>query len=307
MKALVVGAGAVGQVFGCHLAKGGAAVTFLVKPKYADMARSFTMYPLNGKGQDTFTGFDLITAPTAGFDQVYITVDSTALPGEWLPELVRATGDATLVFLQPNLRDAELIDAVVPDRARVVIGAIGFLSYHAPLPGETRFAEPGMAYWFPPGKSPFSGERADAVVASLRAGKLPAKRVRDVRRQAAFPSAVLTTFVTALEASGWSFGSLKADLGARAVREAVRVAGHELGTGTPIAVRMATRPLALRAIIGVAAKVVPVDLETYMRVHFTKVSAQMHESLATYVERGRAAGLPTGALEDLTRMLPAAR
>ena len=306
MKALVVGAGAVGQVFGHCLARGGAEVTFLVKPKYADQ-RAFTMHALNGHQTEAWTGFSVITEPTGGFDQVYITVDSTALHGDWLPALVRATGDATLVFLQPNLRDVEVIDAAVPDRARVVMGTIGFISYHAPLPGETRFDEPGMAYWFPPGgKSPFSGGRADAVVAALRAGKLPSKVVRDVRRDAAFPSAVLTTFVTALEASDWSFDDLKAELGARAAREAVHVAGHELSARPPLAMRLATRPLAFRAICALGPALIPLPLETYLRVHFTKVGAQMHASLASYVEKGRAAGLPTGALEDLARLLPAA-
>ena len=305
MKILVVGAGAVGQVFGHHLAKGGAAVTFLVKPKYADL-KSFAMIPLKTKQRETFDGFSVITKPEPGFDQVIITVDSTALHGDWLPELARVTGDATIVFLQPSLGDAAVIDAAVPDRSRVVMGAIGFISYHAPLPGETRFAEPGMAYWFPPAKSPFSGERADAVVAALRAGKLPSKRVRDVRTEAAFPAAVLCAFVLALEASAWSFAGLKTELGARAAREAACVTAHELELGLPFSARIATKRIAFRAIRTLGPKLVPLDLEAYMRVHFTKVGDQMHASLADYVERGRAAGLPTGALEDLARLLPAA-
>ena len=47
MRALIVGAGAVGQVFGHHLAKAGAEVSFLVKPKYvAECERGFMLYKL---------------------------------------------------------------------------------------------------------------------------------------------------------------------------------------------------------------------------------------------------------------------
>ena len=50
MKVLIIGAGAVGQVYGRHLALGGAEVSFYVKDKYADYARKgFTFYTLSKK------------------------------------------------------------------------------------------------------------------------------------------------------------------------------------------------------------------------------------------------------------------
>ena len=50
LRVLVVGAGAVGQVFALHLARGGADVAFLVKPKYAEeCGRGFTLYRLGGR------------------------------------------------------------------------------------------------------------------------------------------------------------------------------------------------------------------------------------------------------------------
>ena len=48
MNVLIVGAGAVGQVYGRHLALGGAHVHYFVREKYADECRrGFTFYPLN--------------------------------------------------------------------------------------------------------------------------------------------------------------------------------------------------------------------------------------------------------------------
>ena len=47
-RVLVVGAGAVGQVYGRHAQLAGADVTFFVREKYRDeVTRGFTMYPLN--------------------------------------------------------------------------------------------------------------------------------------------------------------------------------------------------------------------------------------------------------------------
>ena len=317
MKALIVGAGAVGQVFGRHLARGGAEVTFLVKPKYADECRrGFTLYQLRKTEPVRLDGCGVVTEASAGFDQVYLTVSSPALHGDWLPALGRATGDATIVKLQPGLTDRAIVAAAIAPE-RIVGGTINFLSYHAPLPGETRFAEPGMAYWLFPGKAPFSGDdaRVRAVVAALRAGGLPARRVRDVERTAAYPSAVLCAFVCALEAAGWSFRAMRrsidgpgtaghAALGTRAGREAVAIVARELDTRPPLSARAMTRLFAF-AMLRVAPRVVPCDFETYLRVHFTKVGDQMHAGLADYLARGKRAGQDVGALDELVRQLPA--
>jgi hypothetical protein len=49
----------------------------------------------------------------------------------------------------------------------------------------------------------------------------------------------------------------------------------------------------------VASLVVPLPLETYLRVHFTKVADQTRHAMATYLDDARAAGLPTAGLERL--------
>ncbi|HTR56442.1 MAG TPA: 2-dehydropantoate 2-reductase N-terminal domain-containing protein [Kofleriaceae bacterium] len=313
MKALIVGAGAVGQVFGYHLARGGAEVTFFVRPKYVDECkRGFTLYPLADKDAVRFEGFGVVTtAAGGGWDQVYLTVSSPALrAGEWIAELARQTGDATIVKLQPGLDDREFLIARMA-RERIVDGTINFLSYHAPLPGEVRFAEPGMAYWLFPGKGPFSGDdpaRVAAVVEALEAGGLPAKAVPDATTLSRFGAAILCTFVAALEAADWSFAAMRAqrtvDLGARAAAEALRVVGGE--RGAPLAPRLVAHPLVFRTILRVAPHVMPVDLEAYLRAHFTKIADQTHETLGEYVARGKAAGMAVPALAELAGRVLAA-
>ena len=326
MNALVVGAGAVGQVYARCLARGGARVTFLVKPKYAAEARAgFILYALGGTPKrERLDGCEVITEPRGGarsgsagprstaegrcaepFDLVVLTVASTALSGDWLPELLRATAPATILVLQPGLDDRAIVERTAGDPSRIVASTIMFLSYHAPLPGETRFAEPGMAFWFfPLSRAPVSGPddaRVRAVVDALAAGKMPVRRASDARADSAGGAALMSAFVAALEASAWSFARMRRDtaaLGARAAREAAAVA---IGGKLPLALRLAARPGTFRSILRLAPHLVPVDLETYMRVHFTKVGDQMHAGLDGYIARGRAAGIATDALEDLAR------
>jgi hypothetical protein len=159
MRALIVGAGAIGQVYGRHLQAGGAQVGFLVKPAHADEARSgFTLYPLNRRASrraqpERLTGFEVLTdaAAVAGqrWDQVYLAVSSPALrAGDWFARLVPAIGPATLVLLQPGPVDRAFVLRALPP-GQIVDGAITAVSYRAPLPGEV-FPRPGVAYWFPP-------------------------------------------------------------------------------------------------------------------------------------------------------------
>jgi 2-dehydropantoate 2-reductase len=176
---LMVGAGAVGQVFALHLSRGGAAITFLVKPTHALPAelRLFAQ----AKHPTTLTGFRRMTQPEEvrreKWDQVWLAVPSDALIGQWLPDLLNATGDATVVGLAPES------NTHVPP-ARLVMGAIPFLAFQQPLPGGS--GDPGLAFWIPPlAAIPLSGstERVQPVVQSLRAGGLSARRVSDAAVQ----------------------------------------------------------------------------------------------------------------------------
>src|SRR6185436_20748884 len=107
MRALVVGAGAVGQVYARHLALGGATVTFLVKPARAAACQAgLTLYPLHAGGRpQRFTAPVLTSLEEVArqrWDAVFLAVSSTALrDGAWLGALLAALGDATVVLLQP--------------------------------------------------------------------------------------------------------------------------------------------------------------------------------------------------------------
>lgn len=319
MRVLVVGAGAVGQVYGRHLQLGGATVTFFVREKYrAEVERGFTMYALNRSGAGkterlSFTDFTTISSPTEitqPFDQVWLTVSSPALHGPWLPALVAATGpDATYVMLQPGVDDRGVLEAAGVPLPRIVVGVISMISYHAPLPGETRFPAPGMAYWFPPASPTLlSGERAASAVDALRAGSCPAKKHRDAHAFALFPSAILHAYLVALEASEWKFRSLfggsLSKLAAQGSREALGALSASTKRRIPITMRLVARKTTIRTAMWFARRVVPLPLETYFAAHFTKVGDQTRELMSTFIALGKKHGTPVDALQELVNALP---
>jgi hypothetical protein len=315
-RILLVGAGAVGQVFGRYLQAAGCELSFLVKEKYAEEARrGYTLYELGLLEREyvpeTFSGFGVHTSmrevAEQRWEQVWLCVSSTALrAGGWVGELARATGEATWVMLQPALDDRDWLLQWVPPE-RLVSGMIPFLSFHAPLKPGDPVPRPGTAFWMPPlSRGLFSGppERLQQVVRTLRAGGYPASRTGDVARAAAIPTAVLTAFVDALEAAGWSFERFlqrdSLERMALASREAVQVAAWRT-QGSASAILPLLRPALFKLLLPLASRLAPFDLETYLKVHFTKVGEQTRLMMRTYVDLGRSAGLPVDHLQAVSR------
>ena len=315
MSILLVGAGAVGQAYGRHLQRSGASISFMVREKYAEACRAgLTLYPLNRPKATRwqpvpFTGFGVLTRPdevaTATWEQVWLCISSPALQGPWLDELLEASGTATLVFLQPGLRDRDTILERWPAE-RLVQGLITLISYQAPLPGE-HVPQPGVAYLFPPlSTTLFTGppDRTQAVVDALRAGGCRATVSPHVRHRAAIGSAVLMPHMVALETAGWSVQALRTSpllpLASRASREAMMIAATYNGFPPPAA-RHVVHPLLTQLALGLAPHLLPFDLETYLRYHFTKVGAQTRAAMAVYRELSAELGLPSPHLERLLR------
>jgi len=329
---LIAGAGAVGQAYGRHLRLGGGRVAFLVKPKYAEEAFSgYAMYALNtraGKRREPvrFEGFEVVTDLAAvaaqRWDQVWLCLSSTALRGgTWLADLCGAIGDATLVSLTPALDDHAFVTARYP-ADRVVSGMINMISYQAPLAGVGSTVgssagevvpTPGVAYYRPPGKNPFSGP-ADArvlgVVAALAAGGWKAKRVPDAARPANFGSAMMMPTLVALEASDWSFARLRQSphlkTAMAASREAMKVVAAYRGESQPFS-RVALRPWVIRLLTRLAPLALPLDIETYLGYHFSKVGDQTAFMLKGYTVLGAERGVATPALAELLEVLERTR
>lgn len=313
-RILIVGAGAVGQVYGAHLQAGGAELVLYLKPRHvAAAAEGFLLRPLAREKVARLEPSPVVTsaaeAAAAGpFAQVWLCTSSTALAGDWLPELLAACGPAVVVCLQPGLDSQRRLEEHVPSE-RLVMGMISLVAYQSPLPaGEDPSLPEAVAYWFPPlSPSPFSGERREEVVAALRAGGCPAKTVPDAALPAALGSAFLMPHLVALELSDWRLSELRSSgrlaEASAASREALEIVRTEAGT-RPSPLRLAMRPWLTGALVCAAPHLAPFPLEPYLAYHFSKVGDQTRAMMARYVELGRARGLSTAALEGLLAALP---
>lgn len=315
MRVLIVGAGAVGQVYGRHLAMGGAEVRYLVKPGHVEAAaRGFVLYDLRRSRQPPPVAFHpagvlTATAEVAGrsWDQVWLCVSSPALRGPWLEPFLESIGNATLVNLTPGLDDLDYLKERFP-AARTIQGIISLIAWQTPLRTETR-PEPGIAYWFPPlSASLFGGPMEteaviSAVVTLLRNGGCPARRQRNAAYVGALASAAMLPIIRGIELEGWSLSrfasSRRVVLAARAAKEAMTLVARASGRRNPWSRHLVSTALA-RTALALAPHLVPFDLEVYLQHHFTKVGDQTRQMLGEYVAHGRALGCPVSALEDLS-------
>jgi len=321
MKALIVGAGAVGQVYGLTLQRAGLQVGVLVKPKHAAAARAgYVLHPV-GEARVGFQPDACVVdaegvAERGPWDQVWLCMSSPGLRGwaEAGPSLRAAGPDATVICLQPGLDDGAFVADRLGDAARVVQGLITMISWHAPLPGES-LDPPGVAYWLPPAAAPpFSGDerRVDPVVRALGEGGYKARRVADVPTQTAFGAATLLPIIAALEAADWSLSELRRGpwmgVGARAAKEGRSLAAAHLGVaGGRSLIGALLTPTALGLGAALAPLAAPFPLETYLKAHFTKVGDQTLDHLRRYLDLGAERGLPTDHLRQLQEALVARR
>jgi hypothetical protein len=295
MEALIVGGGAVGQVLGLHLKLGGAHVSFLVKPKYAEAARrGFRLRPLQRKRLISSLSPDgVLTSPSAAarhpWDVIFLCVSSPALrSGRWLDELAAAPG--LFVAIQPGLDDPAYVAERVGSE-RLVWGMFPLVAF---ADGEV------TSYYRPPlGKLPFSGARAAEVVAALRKGKLPARVHRDVPTALAFTGPLLDIVVAALECAGFELDRIGPQL-------PLALVARRRGKRAPWLL-FQLRPWMVTTAISLMRRFAPFSVDDYLRAHYTKVGDQTAAQLATWTEAAAEYGLPCDALAKLQGQLQETR
>lgn len=311
---LIVGAGSVGQVFGASAQRAGAKVAFFVREKHvAEVTRGFDLWRISlvhAPVAERLDGTSAITKPAQARDVapdlVILATPANALREGWLAPLMAAAPNAVVVALFASEAELALVQKAGAAPDRVVGGQIGFIAYAAPLAGETRFAHPGTACWFPPfSPTRFSGATAarDAVVDFLHMGGLPSATTHDVAHGNALTLPVATSYLLGLECEGWNFarffgGDTSKRAEAAALQGAAAVASSH-GVSVPLGVRLAARRGFVEAMLKAGEAIVPLPLETYLGVHFTKVGAQTHLYLRELVAEAKNRRCDVGEIEAL--------
>ena len=223
-------------MLGACLQRGGAHVGVRVRDRYVESARrGFAMGRSGASVLSTFTPdhVESTSEPVGGavWDVVWLCTSSPALgTDDWLAPLCQDVGDATIVVLQPGLHDRARVCGLV-GKARVVRGMVPFSAWQGPLPGGG--GAPGLRWWRPPLAGVLlAGQRAARLTPILRRGGMPARVVSAGRvdAQLALVGGVIQPLVAGLEASGWSFDTLRQQgLGkvAQGAREAIAISAAD--------------------------------------------------------------------------------
>ncbi|NUP09015.1 MAG: hypothetical protein HOW73_23440 [Polyangiaceae bacterium] len=315
MRALVVGAGAVGRVYGHHLARAGADVAVYVRPAHRKQAEDGYVLSeirlLGARRTHTFRPSRVVSEPSdlaslGPIDQVWLCLPTTALDEELLERFGDAFPRASIVVMTPGHFVKELVCRAVGAR-RAVFGVIGMLSYLSPLEGSDDPREQatpsGIAYFLARTKlSSASERRALDAAKALEHGGCPAEVVADATAEVTLSSAVLMPVMATLEVAEWSLSKFAeeqfASLASAAIAEALAVATALTGRSDPFA-PIVSNALPLRLGARIAPRFAPFDVEGFLRVHFTKVDEQTRLLLEENVTHAKRLGLPHAALDDL--------
>ena len=310
MKILIIGAGAVGQVYGWHLRQAGHTVSFFVKEQYrTEVSQGLTLYRLGHtqtQRQDwsnVQTLSDPLEVANKEWDQIWITLTSNALRGELASLVLAAVGNATVVCLQPDVEDCAYVRTRVPSPAQVVQGLITFISYQSPLPNQE--GPKGIAYFLPPmAPGLFAGERprVESIIHGLKAGGMSARIVKDFPKAAAGAPALLQPLMCALETNHWQLSTLLNSrqfvLGLEASGEALNIVHAEAGANVSL-LKSVLHPWVWRLVLPLSRRLLPLDLEPYLHYHYGKVGIQSRLMLDTYIRLGQQHHLKTNALQQL--------
>jgi len=294
MNILIVGAGAVGLVYGQYFARAGHRVTFFIKEKHrAALEDGVVLVEKRRWRADRVShveDFSLLyewdEVASQTWDQVVLAISSDALRALPFDTVRPVTGDATVVMLQPSDADYALLSEYWP-AGHIVKGMINLISYYHPLPGEAPLDDPAaikIAYFMPPTAMPLSGYsgRVMQTLALFRDSGIGCKVVDDAVSASRLPNAVLMTFLCALEACDWQFARLRSDRVLLselvcAQKDLLKALAHDEGPAQRRAMKLTGGMLCktlYRMVLRVAPLALPFSLQAYLHEHFMKVRMQ---------------------------------
>jgi 2-dehydropantoate 2-reductase len=301
MHIAVIGAGALGSVYGVRLAlHGGVDVTFVVRPARVSSKEPIVIEKVRGDRRDTLAKPTRAAVVPSDADAVLVAVGTEDLDALRDP---LGASEAPIVILTPMLpKDWARVRAAFGDRA------------HAAMPNVVAYARKDgvVRYWLPPAATLIDEPRADGPhVTAVRelAGALSRARIRARLAMAVHETNPATTvcficigMVISLAGSATALMKDEAllSLASRACREGVRLS-HRIGEPAPWA-RLApafAAPWAMHAWLKMLARVSPEGL-FYAEEHFGRKLREQHRvMIGEMALLAREKGLPHAAFDEI--------
>jgi len=301
MHVCVVGAGALGRVYGVRLAVGGNDVSFVVRPSRLSEDDPFVVELISSRRRDTLPKPNRVAEVPSDAEVVILAVKVDQIDDR-LASVLASAPHVPVVSVTPLFpQDYEKLEGLLGKERPLVAAQPGVVAYER---------DPGIIrYWLPkvaPTLVDSDGPAAMAkFVDALNGSGIPAKlqaRVRDCN-----PATTIAFFplVLALDAGGGTVASVLADKDLlkdtfAALKDAQELAAKigPLASWAGLLLKFAT-PLALKVGIKLAETAAP-EAVRFVEVHFGQKVHEQHLKLGAYIlELARKNGTRTGALERL--------
>jgi hypothetical protein len=324
MKILIVGSGAVGQVFGLGLQKAGIELGFYARSETADklllaqehgglslfqISHSRRRNPIPHRLENYQVVMDLEGSRRFNPDQIWFTTPSSVYYSEWYQQFLKIVPSKRVVCFAPEGGRPEFIpEGESPDR--FVFGGITFMAWQGDLEGGG--GKPNaINFWRPPlMEIPLIGtdKACNEVSELLRASSFRSSVKKETfgKMQAAL-TAFLSTFVAGLELSGWSLGPFRRSQWLRgaafASREAVLSQLAKASFSAKTLFKILTSSTIFFAATSLLPLLFPFNLEKYLKFHYLKTRDQTLALLKVYVQDGKKLGLPVENIQILLQEL----
>jgi len=310
MKVLMVGCGAVGQVFGLFLQKAGVELGLYDRPATVDrlkqalehggmplfqISRSHRRDPIAHRLEKYQVATDTAECRRFQPDQIWFTTPSPVYHSEWFREFLQKVPSERVVCFAPEGGRSEFF----PEgggRDRLVFGGVTFMAWQGDLEGSGGRPE-GVNFWLSPLAISLSGtEKACGEVKQLlnKAGLRVEVQKQDSPMQASI-TAVMTAFTAGLELSGWSLGGFRKSpwlkRAARASREAALSQLRRANIFTRMLLGIICSSPGLFLITLVLPLLFPFDIEKYLKFHYRKTRDQTLTLLDVFARDGERRGL----------------
>jgi hypothetical protein len=321
MRILIVGCGAVGQVYALSLQRAGVELGLYDQPpivmtlKQAREQGGIPIYQVTARHRrnpivhwlrDYQVVADLSESQQFKPDQIWFTTPSQVYYSEWFGDFLGKVPSKRVVCFIPEGKRPEFEREKNPNR--MVYAGTTFMAWQGDLEGSVGQAE-GVHFWLPGLAIPIVGaeDACRELKRLLRSGGFRVTVGRQDSRMQAVITAVMTVFVAGLELCGWSLKEIRRSpwlqRTARASREAVL---SQLGEATIFwNARFGSSVIvvALLFVTMLGPMLFPFDFEEYLRFHYQKTRGQTLALLELFIKDGQGRMQPVeyiqGLLQDL--------
>lgn len=324
MKVLMVGCGAVGQVFGLCLQQAGVELGFYARPGSADELKQALEHgglplfqashlrrrdPIAHRLDNYQVVTDVVGSRRFKPDQIWFSTPSPVYYSEWFRQFLLQVPSERVVCFAPEGRRPEFIPQGGSED-RLVFGGITFISWQGgPERGGGR--PEGVNFWLPPlVEIPLAGaDEACREVGEVlkKAGFRVAVKNRDFSKSQASMTGVMQALVAGLELSGWSFGAFRRSPWLKTAARGSQEAALSQLPGDSILTRTLLRILSSPTVVFVGTFLLPLlapfDLQKYLKFHYTKTREQTLTLLEVFARDGSRRGLPVENIRHLLQGL----